>query len=79
MIDDVRFDNEARFIQEQGGSVILVNRQKASSDDQHISEAGIKEHLVDGIINNERGFKELEEQTTRVMEEILFYGTIYNT
>ena len=79
VIDDVRFDNEARFIQEHGGSVILVNRQKASADDQHISEAGIKEHLVDGIINNERGFKELEEQTTRVMEEILFYGTIYNT
>jgi energy-coupling factor transporter ATP-binding protein EcfA2 len=79
VIDDVRFDNEARFIQEHGGSVILVNRQKASADDEHISEAGLTEHLVDGIINNERGFKELEEQTTLVMEEILYYGLVYNS
>jgi len=79
VIDDVRFDNEARFIQEMGGSVLLVQRQGESSDDDHISEAGVTDYLIDGIIENTRGFKELEEQTNRVMEEILIHGIIHHT
>jgi hypothetical protein len=42
VIDDVRFDNEAKLIRDLGGLIINIDRQSANTDyDGHRSEAGI--------------------------------------
>jgi hypothetical protein len=62
VISDVRFDNEANAIKNEGGILIKINRTRTSSSssfnsDLHISESGISipidfEILNDGISNN---------------------------
>ncbi|NIT13210.1 MAG: hypothetical protein GTN99_02900 [Candidatus Dadabacteria bacterium] len=56
VITDVRFDNEAEFIRDNGGVVIRIIRDegnKLSQDEKaHASEAGVKDELVDFIIHN---------------------------
>ena len=58
VISDVRFDNEAIAIKNQGGILIKITRSTSSSNlDLHISESGITtpidfEILNDGISNN---------------------------
>ena len=52
VIDDLRFDNEARLIHELGGIVVGVARPGALGD-AHVSEAGVSPSLVDMTITNE--------------------------
>ncbi len=56
-IPDVRFDNEAEWIHSQGGAVIECLRHEGGllteSEEQHSSEAGISEELVDHRILNQ--------------------------
>lgn len=59
-IPDVRFDNEAQWVHDLGGKVINIisDRDREGMDDKaktHVSEAGIKEELVDGVIFNNEG------------------------
>ena len=81
VIDDVRFENEARFIRDGGGAVIEVKRTKLDENaDLHISEAGIPEDLIDGIINNISCYEtDLELEVVKKVEEVETYGLIYNT
>lgn len=58
VIDDVRFDNEARFVQsfrDDGyGLVVKVvsDTRVLSAHDSHVSESGISSELVDWVIHN---------------------------
>ena len=80
VIDDVRFENEARFIRDSGGSVLEVKRTKLNENDMHISEAGISENLIDGKINNISCYEtDLELEVVSKIEEVETYGLIYNT
>jgi len=46
-IDDVRFDNEAEFLRDLGGTIVrVVNTNQPPNDDDHTSEAGISDDLV---------------------------------
>ncbi len=48
VIDDLRFPNEAMMVRELGGEVWLVRRRGFKpSNDNHASEAGIPEDLID--------------------------------
>ena len=48
VIDDLRFPNEAHMVRDLGGEVWLVRRRGFKpSDDNHSSEAGITEDLID--------------------------------
>lgn len=49
IIDDVRFNNEAEAIQEEGGVIVEVVRDESfyADRDPHPSEQGIAEHLID--------------------------------
>lgn len=53
VIDDCRFENEIKAVQEAGGKVIGLTRQPY--EDSHASERIIEEHgdLVDAVIDNE--------------------------
>ena len=52
LIDDVRFDNEARWVVEQEGVVIEVERDGIAIADAHVSEKGLTSmpsYIVDNI------------------------------
>lgn len=80
VIDDVRFENEARFIRDSGGSVLEVKRTRLDANaDTHISEAGIPESLIDGIISNTSCYEsDLELVVDSAISEVETYGLIYN-
>ncbi len=63
VFSDVRFDNEAEWIRNQGGEVWLVEREQETHH-THSSEAGISPHLIDRVIDN-RGTL---EQTRMLVE-----------
>jgi hypothetical protein len=48
VIDDLRFPNEAKMVRELGGEVWQLHRRKYEpSNDNHVSEAGIPDALID--------------------------------
>lgn len=51
VVSDIRYDNEAKMILDQGGIVIRIHRPGAEGDG-HVSEAGISEHLVSRTLVN---------------------------
>lgn len=51
IVDDVRFENEAEFIRSSGGQIWRLHRKGVSSQDSHISEAGLPDELVDKEIH----------------------------
>ena len=51
VITDVRFDNEATWIQSLGGEVWRVERPGIEQN-SHVSEEPISDHLVSRTINN---------------------------
>ena len=52
VIADVRFDNEARMVQEMGGEVWGVDRGPTAEVSPHVSEAGLSPGMVDRVIDN---------------------------
>jgi Tfp pilus assembly ATPase PilU len=53
VIDDCRFDNEARMVRELGGIVVRVTREGAANiAPAHVSEAGVSDSLIDRVIFN---------------------------
>jgi len=73
-ITDVRFNNEAQWIQMQGGIVIEVIRDGYSTlssleEVQHASESGISEPLIDYRIVNRESVEHLGEQLDKVLKE----------
>ena len=51
VVDDVRFENEAEFIRSKGGEIWRLHRKGVSSQDSHISEAGLPNELVNREIH----------------------------
>jgi len=53
VIDDVRFDNEAKAVQAQGGIVVRIERDSIYlGGDGHASEGGVGEKYIDAIVDN---------------------------
>lgn len=52
VIDDVRFDNEARAIHRAGGVVVMLSREGTRFEGRHPSDLGISRHLVDTHVAN---------------------------
>lgn len=51
IIDDVRFDNEAKMIRAMGGEVWKLFRENIGGSDNHISEAGVSDNLITKHVN----------------------------
>ena len=63
VISDVRFDDEARFIRQLGGTIIQIKRPGyenglSGRSKAHASEQGISSYLVDRVIFNKEGRKD---------------------
>lgn len=71
VIADVRFPHEADAIHDKGGIVIMVRRTGYPVDMTHESESGIEDVSPDFVIRNGDGLLELEDETVKLMKEIL--------
>lgn len=67
VITDVRFNNEAEWIQRHGGWVIELRRDDAVVVESHESEHGIDPSLIDFTIVNDRSQEDFER---RVEQEV---------
>lgn len=63
-ITDVRFDNEAKWIEKQGGQVFLIVRPHHDKLDKHKSEEGINEKYLAGVIFNDKSVDDLKDIAT---------------
>lgn len=72
VITDVRFNNEARAIQERGGRVIGIYRPSLEKQSvrAHISEAGLDEDLIDAVLLNDGTISELPGKIDQVIQEL---------
>lgn len=59
VVSDVRFDSEANAIKALGGFIIEVSRENLSEVENHVSEKGIDESLID--VKFENKFKTVED------------------
>lgn len=66
IIDDVRFDNEAKMILDMGGQVWNLSRDGVGGGDEHISEAGVTNELITMEIdlNEEKATTQKEDSIT---------------
>lgn len=64
---DVRYDNEAEWIRERGGTVVHLRRQAAPKVRAHSSEDGIRPHHTDLTVHNDGAIEELHQQLDVVM------------
>jgi GTPase SAR1 family protein len=55
VIDDVRFDNEARAVKARGGIIVRLERDTTSiaATSGHASEVGVSSNLIDVIVPNQ--------------------------
>lgn len=61
IITDVRFPNEAEFIQARGGLVTRVYRPSLDTSDTHTSETALDDFQCDAVIWNPSGLAELRQ------------------
>jgi hypothetical protein len=71
---DVRFENEAAWIRDMGGTIIHI-RRKLDKNDQHASEAGVAVQPSDITIDNDRDLEDLQHAT----HEALVYCGLLKT
>jgi hypothetical protein len=62
VIDDVRFQNEARFVEDSGGVLIRLNSPRDDWSDPHESEISLDAWPFDNIIANDGTPEELWEK-----------------
>lgn len=70
VIPDVRFENEASAIRDAGGIIVHISRPAASTDDLHISEAGIAVQRTDFVLRNEGSLQDFLRDVEELADEI---------
>lgn len=71
VIPDVRFADEARWIREErGGLVLRVVRDDVAPVEAHASESGLSDTLVDGTIRNTGSISHLPVTVLQALAEI---------
>jgi len=64
IIPDVRFENEARLIQDHGGELLHLKRP-GSPDDTHISECALQDWKWDRVVSNDGDLARLRRKGAR--------------
>lgn len=72
VVTDVRREEEARMIKENGGYIVKVIREGTKVRSNHITNAGIGDELVDWVINNDGTLNDLRNKTETVVRSIFF-------
>lgn len=68
VISDVRFQNEAAFVRENGGVLIHVSRALQSNSDDHVSEKTTDEIACDHYIANDGSLQDLKNKLRAAIE-----------
>lgn len=71
IVTDVRFENEAKWIRDNGGLVIHIVRDDCLGLVGHESEKGVTVHQDDWVCENNGTFRELNKSLERILEERL--------
>jgi hypothetical protein len=69
IIDDVRFDNEAKMILDMGGEVWNLSREGIGGGDGHVSESGISKKLITKEVNLSEKAATIEEEDSLAPNE----------
>jgi len=59
IFDDVRFENEAEWIRNTGGLIVVLRRDETPEVREHSSEAGINTNIMDYVVRNNRSIEDL--------------------
>ena len=70
VIPDVRFPNEARMIEQQGGEVWRINRHNHGAVNDHVSERAMDNHMFQRVIYNDGTLLDLAEEVFMVMRNV---------
>jgi hypothetical protein len=70
VVTDVRFENEAEWIRNNGGSVIHLSREQATGVRKHVSEDGIFVGEKDYVFANNGSMRELRTAMARIVTDI---------
>lgn len=70
VVSDVRFPNEAEAIRAAGGKIIQILRAGGPGiqDNQHVSENGIPQHMIDTIIINDGSLEDFKIQLIKYID-----------
>lgn len=71
VVSDVRFENEARWIREQGGVVLHIVRTDADTVASHASEAGVFAAYDDVVVDNNGSLASLFMQLDDVVDNVV--------
>lgn len=66
VVSDVRFENEAEFIRQRGGTLIHIFRPDTQAVNPHISEAGIAANPADLTLTNYGTIEEFQRSLDKV-------------
>jgi hypothetical protein len=72
IIPDIRFENEARWIKREGGTILSIERpglRKIETSD-HVSESGIPEEYIDARVYNGGSIEELIQEGVNALAEV---------
>lgn len=70
VIPDVRFPNEARMIESQGGEVWRINRHNHNAVNDHISEHALDNHMFKRAIYNDGTLDDLADEIFMLMHNV---------
>lgn len=73
ILSDCRLLNEARLVKEQGGVIILVERDMPRGKDTHKSEMQVLDITPDYIIKNDGDLKLLRSKVERIVSKLRKY------
>lgn len=74
VVSDVRFDNEARIIEQLGGVVVQIVRPGLPDADSHISETPLPENLIHGYLYNDSDMETLQQRVTDMLTTLQHRG-----
>lgn len=70
VIPDVRFPNEARMIEQQGGEVWRINRHNHTAVNDHVSEHAMDNHMFKRVVYNDGTLDDLSDEIFMLMHNV---------
>jgi hypothetical protein len=68
IIPDIRFENEAQWIRDRGGTIIHLRRKEAPNINPHSSEGGVALALGETTIHNDGSLQDLQNSVGEVVD-----------
>ncbi len=70
VIPDVRFPNEAKMIESQGGEVWRINRHNHGAVNDHVSERAMDNHMFKRVLYNDGSLDDLADEVFMLMHNV---------